>query len=84
MNKLEQKEIELLTQIAFKYREIRTSLDNLEKELEEINKMQELEISNLTELRKTENKLTQSLEAKYGPGTIDLLTLTWKAYESNT
>jgi len=72
---LKEKEIKVAVRIIEKYKELETSLNRVQEQLEKLDKEREKLISTLDNTRKNEDDFFSNLKKTYGEGKLDLYTM---------
>jgi seryl-tRNA synthetase len=72
---LKEKEIKVAIRIIEKYKELETSLNRVQEQLEKLDKEREKLILTLDNTRKNENDFFNNLKKTYGDGKLDLYTM---------
>ena len=81
--KITQKEEERATQIKTEFAEVHTQIANIQEEMNLLNKKAEELIHSLELLRKDELDFLNSLNEKYGEGSLDPFKMIYKITEKN-
>jgi len=81
---LKEKEIKVAIRIIEKYKELETSLNRVQEQLEKLDKEREKLISTLDNTRKNEDDFFNNLKKMYGEGKLDLYTMKYIIEKDDT
>lgn len=75
---LEKSEKEYIRELSENYRDLHSRIGEVEEMMEDFSKKAQDLLRELESKREEEKKFLSDLSEKYGPGSIDVFTLSWK------